>query len=504
MKRRRNLEVIKPPSSSSPAGLELTTEEIKEQLECIVHSATLRGSTTLQHLLLYLVSRSLEGAADSLKEYTIGLEAFGRRTDFDPRTDTIVRVQTHRLRQKLKEYYQEEGASDRIVIEIPKGQYGPVSKLRVEQNGHGIEPAKPLILEDHDVEISTSTDQPKIAAPLHSSILLWFTRPPILAAALVLTLALGFLAGKSLTKASTAMPGPALLSAGDPVKAFWSAFLQNDRAPIIAYPNAVFLLDDSNDLLRFRQGASDSRGARVDKHLALQFASNPDLVRYAGSLYYEDGYTGTGELQGVAMLTQVFAEMGVSPIIKTSRNITPEDLQEHSVILLGSPFQNVAVGKLFADGDFSFDNPDSHREQWRAMILNAHPQSGEASSYHTERDPKTQVLEMDYSLISIQPGVVQGHRIAVLGGLDTKGTEGATKFMTSPYGISSLTAALSSKGALGAKGFDSKSPYPYFQGLVRVQLDKGDQVLRTELTSVHPLTGKSVIPDMTDTAPAQK
>jgi hypothetical protein len=246
--------------------------------------------------------------------------------------------------------------------------------------------------------------------------------------------------------------------------------------------------------LRFRQGASDSRGARVDEHLAQQFASNPTLVKDAGPLYYEDGYTGTGELQGVAMLTEVFAEMGVKPIIKTSRNITPEDLQEHSVILLGSPFQNVAVGKLFADGDFSFDNPDSHREQWRAMILNAHPQKDEASSYHTERDPKTQILEMDFSLISVQPGVVKGHRIAVLGGLDTKGTEGATKFMTTADGISSLTAALSGKGLIGPKGADPKSEFPYFQALLRVQLDKGDQVLRTELTSVHPLPAKSTIP----------
>jgi hypothetical protein len=288
-------------------------------------------------------------------------------------------------------------------------------------------------------------------------------------------------------------------STGDPVKAFWAAFLEGDRAPIIAYPNAVFLLDDSNDLLRFRQGASDSRGARVDEHLAQQFASNPKLVNSAGPLYYEDGYTGTGELQGVAMLTELFVEMGIRPIIKTSRNITPEDLQEHSVILLGSPFQNVAVGKLFADGDFSFDNPDSHREEWRAMILNAHPQNSESGSYHTERDPKTQVLEADYSLVSIQPGVVQGHRIAVLGGLDTKGTEGATKFVTTRDGIASLTAALPKKEGLGSSGAGQPGEIRYFQALLRIQLDKGDQVLRTELLSVHPLPGKST-PSRSDDA----
>ncbi|HET6220323.1 MAG TPA: hypothetical protein VFE27_25060 [Acidobacteriaceae bacterium] len=496
--------MINTPTSPPPGAPKLTDEEIQQQVERIVHSATLRGSTTLQQLFQYLVSRSLEGAADSLKEYTIGLEAFGRRTDFDPRTDTIVRVQTHRLRQKLKDYYQDEGVHDRVMVEIPKGHYCPVSRLRDERNDPETESPKLLTLGDHDPDISTREGGLKAARQVPGSTRLTLFRPAIVALTFLFALALGYLAGRFWRRSSNAPSGPSAVSVSDPVKAFWASFLQGDRAPIIAYPNAVFLLDDSNDLLRFRQGASDSRGARVDEHLAQQFASNPTLVKNAGPLYYEDGYTGTGELQGVAMLTEVFAEMGVKPIIKTSRNITPEDLQEHSVILLGSPFQNVAVGKLFADGDFSFDNPDSHREQWRAMILNAHPQKDEASSYHTERDPKTQVLEMDFSLISVQPGVVKGHRIAVLGGLDTKGTEGATKFMTTSDGISGLTTALSAKGIIGPKAADPSSQFPYFQALLRVQLDKGDQVLRTELTSVHPLPAKSTIPDPDDATAAKK
>jgi hypothetical protein len=125
------------------------------------------------------------------------------------------------------------------------------------------------------------------------------------------------------------------------------------------------------------------------------------------------------------------------------------------------------------------------------MIRNAHPQDGESVSYHTERDAKTQALEADYSLISLQPGVVPEHRIAVLGGLDTTGTAGATRFMTSPEGIASLTNALAARGVSGAKGVGLPKDIPPFQALLRVQLDKGDQVLRTELTAVHPLIRKS-------------
>jgi hypothetical protein len=94
------------------------------------------------------------------------------------------------------------------------------------------------------------------------------------------------------------------------VEAFWARFLGSDTSPVIAYPDAVFLLDDSNDLCRFRHGAIDSRGALVDPHVAREFASNPAIVAQAGQLYYENGYTGTGELESIAMLGELLGRMG--------------------------------------------------------------------------------------------------------------------------------------------------------------------------------------------------
>jgi hypothetical protein len=485
-----------------PNPEELSAERSQEQLQRILHSSTLRNSATLQQLLQFLVTRSMEGNPDTLKEYTIGVEAFGRKSDFDPKTDTIVRVQTHRLRQKLKEYYEQEGIHDPILVEIPKGHYCPIFRPRVDsQTQRNLDHYSLDSVTDagtHTGPPPPREEEPKSANPAETSDHSWLRKPLFgpfaMTAALLVAFVAGYFAGNyraQLTVADgsfAADRSSSIHTDSDPVKTFWAAFLNNDPAPIIAYPNAVFLLDDSNDLLRFRQGASDNRGARVDKHLAREFASNPTLVANAGQLYYEDGYTGTGELEGVATLTTLFAQMGLKPIIKTSRNITPEDLQQHSVILLGSPFQNIAVAQLFASGDFSFQNPDSHREQWRGQITNAHPENNESSTYHTERDPDTQILKRDYSLVSIQPGVVAGRNIAILGGLDTKGTEGVTRFITSPSGIEALSAALTAKGlSMKKSGTSEKESMPWFQALVLVHLEKGDQVLSTELTAVHPL-----------------
>jgi hypothetical protein len=72
-----------------------------------------------------LATRALEEPTDEIKEYTIGAEALGRKPDFDPKTDPIVRVQVYRFKQKLKEYYELEGAQESIRVEIPKGHYLP-------------------------------------------------------------------------------------------------------------------------------------------------------------------------------------------------------------------------------------------------------------------------------------------------------------------------------------------------------------------------------------------
>lgn len=102
-----------------------TADQSHQQVHRILKSATFRNAATLQQLLQFLTARAFEGGAEDLKEYTIGVEAFGRPQDFDPKTDTIVRVQIHRLRQKLTEYYDADGSRDPVLVEIPKGHYLP-------------------------------------------------------------------------------------------------------------------------------------------------------------------------------------------------------------------------------------------------------------------------------------------------------------------------------------------------------------------------------------------
>src|SRR5690348_16383589 len=84
-------------------------DQCQTQLQRLLSSNTFRNADTLQHLLRFLATKTIEGHTEPLKEYAVGIEVFGRRENFDPKTDKIVRVQMHRLREKLREYYESEG-----------------------------------------------------------------------------------------------------------------------------------------------------------------------------------------------------------------------------------------------------------------------------------------------------------------------------------------------------------------------------------------------------------
>lgn len=445
----------------------------------------------LQQLLQYLAVKAYDHGAESLKEYTIGVEALGRPQDFDPKTDTIVRVQIHRLRQKLREYYDNDGDRDPILIDIPKGHYLPnFEAVRIAEpefnHLHSSQVDARISVAASAIERREETNKPRAQQENPRPEARYYVRALVAGTAAIAIFALGFWVGSlrnhGARSAVSSASDTTFAKSSDPVRTFWANFLGNDSAPIIVYPDAVFLLDNVNDLFRFRSGATDFRGARVDPHLAQQFASNPALVAKAGQLYYENSYLGFGELKAVGMLSNLFGQMGLKPVIKPSRELTVDDLKQHNVILLGSSSQNIAVAHFSTMGDFSFKSPDSLLEQWRGMIVNAHPRSNEASIYRTERDPNTQVLKADYSLITVQPGVIPGRYIMDLGGLDTTGTEGAVLFATSRQGIEELNHALVVSGKQ-----DAKSTIPTFQALLRIRLERGYDVLGATLVTTHAL-----------------
>jgi hypothetical protein len=95
----------------------------KVQIQRIVSSKAFKTSEVHRNLLNYLADKSLAGEAQNLKEYTVGLDVFGKPSSYDPRQESVVRMHVGRLRQKLAEYYRTDGVADPIVVDLPKGGF---------------------------------------------------------------------------------------------------------------------------------------------------------------------------------------------------------------------------------------------------------------------------------------------------------------------------------------------------------------------------------------------
>ena len=134
-----------PSTTAEPVNLELERAE----LQALLSSQLFLRSPTLARLLSYLCEKKFAGEVRQVKEYSIALEVFGRSDSFDQDSDSIVRVQVNRLRKRLAEYYQNEGAANHLRIRIPIGQYVPAfdkietSSSRNLQDQPSISPERP-------------------------------------------------------------------------------------------------------------------------------------------------------------------------------------------------------------------------------------------------------------------------------------------------------------------------------------------------------------------------
>jgi TolB-like protein len=103
--------------------------DVRRQLERLLASAVFANAGRMSRFLKFVVEKTLAGEGERLKEYVVGVEVFDRDTSYDPRVDSIVRVEAARLRSKLAEYYAGDGRGDAIVLTLPKGGYAPFIKL---------------------------------------------------------------------------------------------------------------------------------------------------------------------------------------------------------------------------------------------------------------------------------------------------------------------------------------------------------------------------------------
>ena len=94
------------------------------ELQTLLDSGIFDRAPHLSSFLKYVCEKYFDGRADELKEYTIGVDALKRPQGFDPKKDSIVRVEAHRLRNI--------GHGSSFVPASPKDQHRSLERVFIE------------------------------------------------------------------------------------------------------------------------------------------------------------------------------------------------------------------------------------------------------------------------------------------------------------------------------------------------------------------------------------
>lgn len=204
-------------------------EAVREQVDRILASDTLHNSDVLRKLFRFLAEKTFSGEADELKEYSVGLDALGKPSTYDPRQDAGVRIQASRLRQKLDDYYRNEGADDLLIVELPKGRF----KLAWHTRGGEIPSAVPVAT----APVIPPPPEPGAPAIESRSLKIWRSLAIGLA---VLSLVLAIVATLSLASRVREV-APAIPESTPELDALWGPFLSSRYHLVIAFANPLFV-----------------------------------------------------------------------------------------------------------------------------------------------------------------------------------------------------------------------------------------------------------------------
>ncbi len=365
-------------------------------VERIVSSQHFKASPRLCQFLQYVADCAIRESPEEATEQQIGIRVFGRPPGYNSSEDSIVRTHARLLRQKLESYFAQEGVTERILVEMPKGHYLPVFTHRSEKQAVA-EEGKPPISPHEDSKLAGW-----LAALLrkHGRVL------TVAAVALVVVVAL-------LVLRPWRRPAPAESA----VDVFWRPYLTGDP-PIVIFSNALFKGDSTN---------------------GLSYASSEDPNATANGPYV-DTYTGIGELASVYTLTKLFDTRKSSFILKRSLLVTWDEAELRNLIFIGSRAENPSLRVLPSTTDFTMvASPDS------AGVVNHNPNPGEPAVYSRPEHP----LNRDYAILALLPGVQSEKHILIFSGLTTYGTQAAVEYVCRPETSSELVKKITgSRGEL--------------------------------------------------------
>jgi len=270
---------------------ELEKTAVLQQLEKLLATPLFNSSKRYPSFLKFVVTRSLAGQTDQLKERILGVEIFGRSTDYDTNTDPIVRVTAAEIRKRIELYYQDPKHSQEIRLYLPAGSYAPQYSWPGRPSGLSAGATAALIRADEATLILPPDAQSAVSRPDRA--VLTVVKPAV---AVLLLLFVGASAGVWF-----ASRPPAL-------KQFWEPFVKSSE------PVLFCIADQSQySTIKLRDAADPQREVTLtDSMVTIIIDDVSPLVNVAGLLRT---YGKTYRVQGEATTSLTDLRRGPSVFI---------------------------------------------------------------------------------------------------------------------------------------------------------------------------------------------
>jgi hypothetical protein len=397
--------------------MDLGVEAIRAQVDRLIQSKTFETSDVHRRLLQYLAEKTLSGEADRLKEYTVGIEAFGKPPTYDPKQDSIVRLQVGRLRQKLAMYYQTEANGDTVRVTLPKGAF----RLHFE-------PIESPAVELHAEESSLRSRLPVVALAV---VTVW--------AAVASVMAFRY----------RKISAPVADAWSSDLESLWNPFLESKRTLLVCLGTPLFVRFPGFGFFRDPKANSWQEIERSERMQGVRSAmGDPDLLpSYA--------FTGAGEASAAFLLAKLLSGRKHELLITRSSILSWQQVADSDLIFVGPPKFNFQLQTAALEHDIVVEANG---------VRNRKPLPGEPSLLEDQIAPGTTNEGETHAVITRAPAPSGVGEFLVLAGNASADTFAAAEWLTQPWRARQLVARLRTPSGEIPR---------YFQVVLKVEFKQG-------------------------------
>ncbi len=398
--------------------------------ERVARGKALARATQLRDILLFIVRQAILTPDEPIHEFEIAHRVLGRRSDFNPLDDNIVRVQMAHLRKKLELHFATDGKDEEVVITVALGSYKPIFSQREKPSSAPPPfPAGPIPGEEAPSVDESAAEAPvaPVKAPAESGLpatrlrRVWPER--MVGAAVILALA-ACCVGLWVEVRSQRQSLDTLHRSLTPwryqpaLEGLWSGFVDSNRdTDVVLSDDSFLLIEEINKQMTPFYGYL----GRSYLDPAQRKGLSPEL-NFVQDLVASKSLGNTSEFK-LAQRILALDPMEKRFHLYSARQYMPALVKHDNLILIGGRVSN-PWAELF-ESRLNFIEDTVFEGLGRTNVINRAPSAGESPTYMATDT-------VGYCVVAYMPNPGHDGNVLLLEGTSSEATEAAGDFVLSP------------------------------------------------------------------------